>query len=252
MMWSLKENRPMLWQEQFNAQGVPIFEHTMAAAGVPDSQIQLDLGHSNMVRLAGNGFHIACAGSFVGYVLSILEPNEGWACIRHAAVAVVFSCIVVGVGSAFYEARPSDLGMVIGKQPQKLWRFAKMWSLAHLPHLLVRGGGSCTLFFFDARLGCDWNTSARSLSALGCGRQCPVISDQWLRYHASVQVSTHDFPHLINKVNDNLEVKSVLVKRTWGQWLNKWRLCFRRHRKPMIALLRQYVVCARSPYPRHI
>lgn len=76
MMWSLKENRPMLWQEQFNAQGVPIFEHTMAAAGVPDSQIQLDLGHSNMVRLAGNGFHIACAGSFVGYVLSILEPNE--------------------------------------------------------------------------------------------------------------------------------------------------------------------------------
>lgn len=78
MMWSLlKENRPMLWQEQFNAQGVPIFEHTMAAAGVPDSQIQLDLGHSNMVRLAGNGFHIACAGSFVGYVLSILEPNEG-------------------------------------------------------------------------------------------------------------------------------------------------------------------------------
>ena len=40
--------------------------------------------------------------------------------MRHAAVAVVFPCTVVGVGSAFYEARPSDLGMVIGKQPQKL------------------------------------------------------------------------------------------------------------------------------------
>ena len=114
-----------------------------------------------------------------------------------------------------------------------------------------RGGGVVHCFFLMRGLGVI-GILPRGVSALGCGRQCPVISDQWLRYHASVQVSTHDFPHLINKVNDNLEIKSVLVKRTWGQWLNKWRLCFRRQRKPLIALLRQYVVCARSPYPRQI
>ena len=73
-MWSMKANRPMLWQELLHAQGIPMFENELEAAGIP-CPIQLDLGRCAGTKLAGNGFHISCAGSFIGFVLSQLAKK---------------------------------------------------------------------------------------------------------------------------------------------------------------------------------
>lgn len=65
----------MTWQELFNAQGVPMFKEALEATGVGAPPIPLDIGRSNGVKLAGNGFHIACAGSFVGFILTFLKKK---------------------------------------------------------------------------------------------------------------------------------------------------------------------------------
>ena len=75
-MWSLRLNRPLLWQEQMTAQGVPQFEPFLEASGVYDCQIRSNLGHTAMTKMAGNGFQIASAGSFVGFVLCMLEKRS--------------------------------------------------------------------------------------------------------------------------------------------------------------------------------
>lgn len=107
--------RHCIWQELWNAQGVPMFPHTLKASGLPfpslldgaaskvddsvsaDAHIQIQLsmhvlcgcvcvfyicsharqqsaGAAQMTRMAGNSFHIACAGTFIGFVLSNLHP----------------------------------------------------------------------------------------------------------------------------------------------------------------------------------
>ena len=52
-----------------------MFDESLAATGVGATPIPSDLGRSNGVRLSGNGFHIACAGSFVGFVLAFLKQK---------------------------------------------------------------------------------------------------------------------------------------------------------------------------------
>ena len=59
-----------------NAQGIPMFDESVNAAGVGVSPIPKDLGRIAGVRLAGNGFHIACAGTFVGFVLACLTEKS--------------------------------------------------------------------------------------------------------------------------------------------------------------------------------
>ena len=59
-----------------NAQGIPMFPDMLRASGLGCPPIPEDLGRTNGVRLAGNGFHIACAGSFVGFVLAFLEKKD--------------------------------------------------------------------------------------------------------------------------------------------------------------------------------
>lgn len=75
-MWSLRQHRPLTWQELFNAQGIPMFDESVNAAGIGVSPIPKDLGRIAGVRLAGNGFHIACAGTFVGFVLALLTEKS--------------------------------------------------------------------------------------------------------------------------------------------------------------------------------
>lgn len=77
-MWSLRQHRPMAWQELFNAQGIPMFQPFLDAAEIGQPPVPTNLSRVSGVKLAGNGFHIACAGSFVGYVLAHLQrkaPN---------------------------------------------------------------------------------------------------------------------------------------------------------------------------------
>ena len=59
-----------------NAQGVPMFQSSIAAAQIGVSPIPADLSRQAGVRLSGNGFHIACAGTFVGYVLTFLKKKD--------------------------------------------------------------------------------------------------------------------------------------------------------------------------------
>lgn len=75
-MWSLRKHRPLTWQELMNAQGIPMFPASIEASGIGACPILSDLGRANGVRLAGNGFHISCAGTFVGYVLAFLKKRE--------------------------------------------------------------------------------------------------------------------------------------------------------------------------------
>lgn len=74
-MWSMKSNRPMLWQELLNAQGIPMFPSELESAGIP-CPVSADCGRVAGTKLAGNGFHISCAGSFIGFVLSLLEKKS--------------------------------------------------------------------------------------------------------------------------------------------------------------------------------
>lgn len=74
-MWSLLKHRPLTWQETMNAQGIPMFPDALRASGLGCPPVPEDLGRTNGLRLAGNGFHIACAGSFVGFVLAFLEKR---------------------------------------------------------------------------------------------------------------------------------------------------------------------------------
>jgi len=74
-MWSLRQHRPMTWQELFNAQGIPMFPQSVQVSGIGVPPIPADLGRTAGVRLAGNGFHIACAGTFVGFILSCLKEK---------------------------------------------------------------------------------------------------------------------------------------------------------------------------------
>ena len=75
MIWSVKAHRQLIWQELFNLQGVPILPEAVEAAGVPCSKVTVDEGRASMTRMAGNAFHIACAGTFVGFILSNLHPR---------------------------------------------------------------------------------------------------------------------------------------------------------------------------------
>ena len=52
-----------------------MFENELEAAGI-SCPIQLDCGRCAGTRLAGNGFHISCAGSFIGFVLSQLAKEN--------------------------------------------------------------------------------------------------------------------------------------------------------------------------------
>lgn len=60
-----------------NAQGIPMFESSVHASGLGFCPIPKDIiCRSSGVKLAGNGFHIACAGTFVGFVLSFLREKH--------------------------------------------------------------------------------------------------------------------------------------------------------------------------------
>ena len=75
-VWSLRQGRQLLWQELFNAQGVPMLPDSIQAAQLGVCPINADLNVVRGTRLAGNGFHIACAGSCVGFILSQLRPRS--------------------------------------------------------------------------------------------------------------------------------------------------------------------------------
>jgi len=76
-MWGVRQHRPLTWQELMNAQGIPMFESSVHASGLGFCPIPKDIiCRSSGVKLAGNGFHIACAGTFVGFVLSFLREKH--------------------------------------------------------------------------------------------------------------------------------------------------------------------------------
>ena len=75
-MWSLRKHRPLTWQELMNAQGVPMFEDSLKAAGLPRAPIPSNLSRTTGVKMAGNAFHIACAGTFVGFILAFLKKKS--------------------------------------------------------------------------------------------------------------------------------------------------------------------------------
>ena len=52
-----------------------MFQQFVDASGIGSPPVPNDVGRNGGVRLAGNGFHIACAGSFVGYVLSFVQKK---------------------------------------------------------------------------------------------------------------------------------------------------------------------------------
>ena len=74
-MWSIRKHRPLTWQELLNAQGIPMVEDSIASSGIGYCLLPDDLGRVAGVKLAGNGFHIACAGTFVGFVLAFLAKK---------------------------------------------------------------------------------------------------------------------------------------------------------------------------------
>lgn len=74
VIWSTQQGRLLLAQELLAAQGVPVFGPQVQASGLPVAPVCADVGQHALTRMAGNAFHVACAGSFVGFVLCNLQP----------------------------------------------------------------------------------------------------------------------------------------------------------------------------------
>lgn len=52
-----------------------MFAKEQETCGIP-CPIRVDCGKTAGTRLAGNGFHISCVGSFIGFVLSQLSKRD--------------------------------------------------------------------------------------------------------------------------------------------------------------------------------